>query len=128
MASQCAGCLLLAVQTGRYRTPMVPLGKRVCKLCNNDKGETEFHFVMECSKLQNLRNELFFIITERDHTFMHLNIIDKFLYILSSEINTCAIAKFIYKMYKFFILHLTSYFVIFTPFTYTFTITVTHKS
>ena len=34
------------------------LGERVCKLCNNDKVETEFHFVMECSKLQNLRNEL----------------------------------------------------------------------
>ena len=55
---------------------------------------------MECSKLQNLRNELFFIITERDHAFMHLNITDKFLYILNSEINTCTIAKFIYKMYK----------------------------
>ena len=46
-------------------------------------------------KLQNLRNELFFIINERDHTFMHLNIIDKLLYIPSSEINTCTIAKFI---------------------------------
>ena len=80
MASLRAGCLLLAVETGRYRTPKVPLGERVCKLCNNDKVETEFHFVMECSKLQNLRNELFFIITERDHTFMHLNVIDKFLY------------------------------------------------
>ena len=29
---------------------------------------------------------------------MHLNIADKFLYILSSEINTCTIAKFIYKL------------------------------
>ena len=55
---------------------------------------------MECNKLQTLRNELFLIITEKDHTFMHLNIIDKFLYILSSEINTCTIAKYIYKMYK----------------------------
>ena len=53
------------------------------------------------SELQNLWNELLFIITERDHTFMHFNIIDKFLYILSSEINTCTIAKFIYKMYEY---------------------------
>ena len=130
MASLCAGCLPLAVETGRYRIPKGPLGERVCKLCNNDKVKTEFHFVMECSKLQNLRNELFFIITERDHTFMHLNITDKFLYILNSEINTCTIAKFIYKMYKlrcsFFISHLISPFVIF--FHHTFTITVTHKS
>ena len=100
MVSLHAGCLPLAVETGRYRIPKVPLGERVCKLCNNGKVETEFHFVMECNKLQTLRNELFLIITEKDHTFMHLNIIDKLLYILSSEINTCTIAKFIYKMYK----------------------------
>ena len=29
---------------------------------------------MECNKLQTLRNELFFIITEKDHTFMHLKV------------------------------------------------------
>ena len=37
------------------------LGESVCKLCNNDKVETEFNFVMECSKVQNLRNELFLL-------------------------------------------------------------------
>ena len=47
---------------GRYRIPKVPLGERVCKLCNNGKVETEFHFVMECNKLQTLRNEMFLII------------------------------------------------------------------
>ena len=79
---------------------------KVCKLCNNDKVETELHFVMECSILQTLRSELFFIITETDHTFMHLNITG------NSEINT--------KMYK-----LCCSFIISSPFTYTFTIIVT---
>ena len=51
---------------------------------------------MEYSKLQNV---LFFIITKSDPSFMHLDIIDMFLYILSSKNNTCTIAKFIYKMY-----------------------------
>ena len=55
---------------------------------------------MECSKLQNLQSELFFIMTEGDHTFMHLDIIDKFLCIYSSEINICTIAKLTYKMYR----------------------------
>ena len=64
--------------------------------CNNGKVETEFHFVMECNKLQNFRNELFFIITKSDPSFMHLDIFDKFL---SSENNTCIIAKFIYTNY-----------------------------
>ena len=63
------------METGRYRTPKVPLGERVCKLCNNGKVETEsLKFVMECSKLQNLQNELFFIITKSDPSFMHLDI------------------------------------------------------
>ena len=101
MASLRAGCLPLAVETGRYRTPKVPLGERVCKLCNNGRVETEFHFVIECNKLQNLQNELFFIITKSDPTSMQLDIFNKFfLYILSSENNTCTIAKFIYKMFK----------------------------
>ena len=52
VASLHAGCLLLAVETGRYQTPKVLLGERACKICNNDKVETEFHFVMECSKRQ----------------------------------------------------------------------------
>ena len=43
MASLHAGCLLLAVETGRYRIPTVPLGERACKLCNNGKVKTEFH-------------------------------------------------------------------------------------
>ena len=54
-----------------------------------------------CSPIINLRNELFFLITKSDPSFMHLDIFDKFLYILSSENNTCTIAKFIYKMFKF---------------------------
>ena len=47
--------MLGVVEIGRYRGPKVPLGERVySKCCNNDKVETEFQFVMECSKLQNL--------------------------------------------------------------------------
>ena len=113
MGSGVAACWAPSAGSGD-RIPKVPLGERVCKLCNNDKVETEFHFVMECSKIQTLRNER----TEKGHAFMHLNIIDKFLYVLSSENNTCTTAKFICKMYKlrcsFFISHLTSSFVIFT--------------
>ena len=112
------------IWTGRYRIPKVPVGERVCKLCNNDKVETELHFLMECNELQNLWNELFFIITERDHTFMHLNITD----ILSSEINTCTIAKFIFKLRCSFLYHTWPHLLsFFLSFTYTFTITVTRR-
>ena len=49
MALLHAECLPLAVATGRYRIPKVPLEERACKLCNNGKVKTEFHFVMECA-------------------------------------------------------------------------------
>ena len=42
VASLHAGCLLLAMETGRYRTPKVPLGEGVCKLCHNDKLRLNF--------------------------------------------------------------------------------------
>ena len=85
---------------------------------------------MECNKLQNLWNELFFIITKSDPSFMHLDIFDKFLYILSSENDACTIAKFIYKMSKlccsfFFISHLTCLLSLLFSLPQT---TVTHKS
>ena len=54
VASPRAGYLPLAVETGRYWISKVPLGGRVCESCSNDKVETEFHNVMECSELQNL--------------------------------------------------------------------------
>ena len=42
----------MAVETGRYRTPKVPLGEGIC---NNGKIETKFQFVMGCIKLQSMR-------------------------------------------------------------------------
>ena len=41
----------MAVETGRYRTPKVPLGEGIC---NNGKVETKSQFVMEYIKLQNM--------------------------------------------------------------------------
>ena len=72
------------METGRYQTPKVPLAERMCKLCNNGKVEAEFHLVMECSKLQNLRNEL----TKSDPSFTHHDIIDNFYNIFSCENDT----------------------------------------
>ena len=84
-----AGCLLLAVETGRYQTPKVPQGEGVCKLCHSciHVVETECHFVMEFSQLQTLGNELFFNNPKKRPNLLNI-IFDKFLYILSSESNS----------------------------------------
>ena len=75
----CAGCLPLAVDTARYQAPKVLLGERVSH--NDDKIVTELQFVRVKYKTCEMS------VTERNHTFMHLNTIDKFLYmyILSSD-------------------------------------------
>ena len=69
----CAGCLPLAVDTARYKVPKVLLGERVSHI--DDKIVTELQFVRVKYKTCEMS------VTERNHTFMHLNTIDKFLYI-----------------------------------------------
>ena len=61
---------LLPLETGTD-IRLLSSGK-VVKLCN---VEVEFDFVLEYSKLLNLQNELFFIITKTDPICMHLDIL-----------------------------------------------------
>ena len=77
VALLCVGCLPLAVETARYKVPKVLLGERVSHI--DDKIVTELQFVRVKYKSCKMR------VTKRNHTFMHLNTIDKFLYILSSD-------------------------------------------
>ena len=51
------GILPLAIETGRYCN--VPLNDRLCKVCNDNVIENEFHFVMKCTLYQDLRTVLF---------------------------------------------------------------------
>ena len=39
-----SGCLPLAVETGRYTRPKIPLNERKCIFCNNNSFEDEIHF------------------------------------------------------------------------------------
>ena len=50
-----AGCLPLVVETGRYRSPKVPLVDRVCTLCDTGCVEDEIHFITTCRALHNHR-------------------------------------------------------------------------
>ena len=78
----------------RYRSPRVPVSERVCKLCALEV-ENEFRFVMECPRLHEPRTLLFRVIQEADLSvnFLQLNSIDKFLYIMSYNVNCSLICK-----------------------------------
>ena len=101
LASLRSGCLPLAVETGRHRIPKVPLVQRVCKICNINLIEDEYHFIIECATLKELRQQLFLSLSLQDVTFMQLDNYSKFLYIIQAEHCTLIIAKYVYKMFKF---------------------------
>ena len=42
------GILPLQIETGRFTTPLTPLENRLCLVCNQNKVEDEFHFLLEC--------------------------------------------------------------------------------
>jgi hypothetical protein len=51
------GILPLKVETGRYQN--IPAELRLCVLCEENVVENEFHFMLQCSKYDNLRNDLY---------------------------------------------------------------------
>ena len=46
----------LPIGTGRWQEK--PLGERFCTLCNHSKIGDEFHYILECDTIQNIRNNL----------------------------------------------------------------------
>ncbi len=53
------GSFPLAIELGRYRRPMTPLENRVCRVCNDGQVEDERHFLLHCSKYDDIRDKCF---------------------------------------------------------------------
>ena len=50
----------LEIEKGRHHNPKsIPIEKRLCKFCNQNAIEDEFHFLLECSQYADLRKTLF---------------------------------------------------------------------
>jgi hypothetical protein len=89
-----AGILPLHIETGRFQ------GKeekdRVCKVCNTDAIESEFHFICKCEKYLIIRQDMYSSVSN-EH-FVNLNDNEKFIFLLSNEWKKVAI--FIEKAWK----------------------------
>ena len=70
------------------------------KLCLLNSVETEFHFVMECPALEDLRYHFLSCLSYLDDSFTPLPLIDKFKYILCETKHSGIISKNLYNMYK----------------------------
>ena len=83
------GILPLHVETGRYyRTP---LEQRVCKICQTDEIEDEYHFICICSIYSTERNLFFNQITQCHHNFETLDLEEKMNIIMNFNVKKLAL-------------------------------------
>ena len=103
MAQFRLGILPLEIEIGRFRN--IPLGNRICKMCNSNVVEDEIHFLCDCESYKDYRFALFSDAEESDPHFLSLDIIDKFVYLMSNlqksviKFLTSAIYKRIHSIY-----------------------------
>ena len=80
------GILPLEIETGRHRK--IELQNRMCKLCNLNEVEDEFHFICKCPLYNYLRKDLYNNMNDINDDFDNLNDFDKFTFILKKS-NNC---------------------------------------
>ena len=73
---------VLMIETGRYRTPVIPRASRFCPHCLN-KVEDEQHFLTDCVAYD--RSALMARFSEHCPQFERLDNDDKFIYLMSQE-------------------------------------------
>ena len=73
---------ILNIEKGRHLK--IPVEQRICRLCKQEI-EDEYHFIMKCQKLDELRNTFFDEIISVVPPFSAMNNTEKFNFILSSQ-------------------------------------------
>ena len=77
----------LRIETQRFnnRHIYIPPELRTCINCIDNKTEDEYHFLVECSQYQSLRNELFNKCSNLNKHFSSYENCEKFIWIMTSE-------------------------------------------
>ena len=94
----------LCIETGRFngRNQYVPPQLRTCSRCDKMVTEDEMHFMIDCPRYRDLREELFHSISVTNPQFASYNGHQKFIWLLTSE-NMCEIkltATYLLKAFK----------------------------
>ena len=94
----------LNVETGRYNSKnrYVKPEERICTSCTLGVCEDERHFLIDCPLYDNLRDNLYSAISERNVHFCSYTPIQKFTWLMTTEDLNClsVIASFIHKAMK----------------------------
>ena len=87
----------LPIERGRYLRPPTPVNERLCTKCNDGCIGDEFHFLMECSMLNNERQKLFDELYNMCPQICNLQVIDTFIYLLNASGNVIkSVAAFVH--------------------------------
>ena len=95
-----SGSLPIAVETGRYSRPKIPLENRICTLCSQNFIEDEIHFLIDCEQYSDLRYDLFTSILEIHADFESLPSLVKYCLLMSEETIQCKLARTVLNMYN----------------------------
>ena len=100
-------CLLnyipLAVETGRYSRPQIPLNERLCKFCNTNSVENEIHFLMLCPLYSDIRYELCQKALEFINNFNMMNVENKFIELMNCDKIQIMLGHALHKWRKIFL-------------------------
>ena len=95
------GTFPLNIELGRYRG--LPVQERICRSCDLDKVEDEYHFLCECVKYETERRELYRKINLDIHTGLDIESFsrqEKLLVLLSSPVTAARVADYIGVIHK----------------------------
>ena len=84
----------------RYGKKLMPPEQGMCKICDLNLVEDEFHLLMICPKFSNLRNSLFLDVNSIYPNFSASVDADKFVWLMSHEEDeeiTLKLANFLEK-------------------------------
>lgn len=91
----------LNIEQMRHSPSKPPIFCRTCPFCKNDKVETEFHFITECEKFKQIREQFYDKICSHYPQFKTFNTNAKLYFILDpyEDMAQC-VGYFLYQMYS----------------------------
>ena len=76
----------LAVETGRYTKPKIPLAERLCKFCDSAVVEDKMHFLIDCEFYSDNRYGLFHYANIINTDFISLTSEGKLIYLMQNNV------------------------------------------
>ena len=75
----------LYIELGRHKRPFVPANQRICRRCDLNVIENEFHCLMICKKWTTIRSELFKTVVREIEHFLVFHPNEQFKVLLSNK-------------------------------------------